>query len=363
MRVAVHAGQLLQRVPGGIGRYTHALLRGLPAAGVDAIAFAAGRRPPDVPGAVPWIDLGRPHGSARYELWHRIRRPAVRLGCDVVHAPSLAIPPVEGAPLVATVHDVAFLRMPEVTTRRGARFHRQGLELARRAAALVVTPSAFTRFELLQEGFDADHVLVAPLGVSPPLDRDAGEVRAAVAATGMRHPYVLTVGTVEPRKDLPTMVAAVERLRRTHPALRLAIVGPRGWGEVRGIDREFVDVLGELPWRTVDALVREALVCCVASRYEGFGLPVLEALARGAPVVATDGSALAEVVADAGLRFPAGDVDALAEQLARVVDDESLRADLAVRGRERAAAFTWEASIAAHARVFAQAVALGAAPT
>jgi len=87
LRVALHGGQLLQPVPGGIGRYTHALMRTLPAAGVDVVAFAAGARPPGVPRRVPWIDLGRPRGSLRYESWHRLRRPYVRVDADVVHAP------------------------------------------------------------------------------------------------------------------------------------------------------------------------------------------------------------------------------------------------------------------------------------
>src|ERR1700730_11957443 len=93
MRVAFHAGQLLQPVPGGIGRYSRAILDRLSSAGVDPIAFAAGARPAGLASSVPWIDLGSPHGSVRYEMWHRFRRPAVRLPADLVHAPSLAITP------------------------------------------------------------------------------------------------------------------------------------------------------------------------------------------------------------------------------------------------------------------------------
>ncbi len=112
MRVAVHSGQLLQPVPGGIGRYEIALLRHLPDHGVEPIAFAAGTRPRSVARRVPWIDLGAPHGSARYELWHRLRRPELHIDADLVHAPSLAVPPVRDRPLIVTVHDVAFLRVP-----------------------------------------------------------------------------------------------------------------------------------------------------------------------------------------------------------------------------------------------------------
>jgi glycosyltransferase involved in cell wall biosynthesis len=341
-------------VPGGIGLYIPALLTRLPETGVEPVAFAAGARPRTMAARIPWIDLGWPHGSARYELWHRFRRPVVRIDADLVHAPSLAVPPVRDVPLVVTVHDIAFLRVPGETTRRGTSFHRRGLELARAEADLVLAPSTFTRLELLREGFDADHVVLAPLGVTPPSPRNPDEIDASVARCGVAPPYVLTVGTVEPRKDLATIVRAVEQVRRRRPELTLVIVGPRGWGEVRGLERPGVRVVGELPWRTVDALYRRAEACCVASRYEGFGLPVVEALARGTPVVAADGSALPEVVGGAGLLFPIGEAHALADALERVLDDEDLRIDLARRGRERASQLTWEASARAHADAFAR---------
>lgn len=352
MRVAVHAGQLLQPVPGGIGRYTSALLAHLGAVGVEPVAFAAGRRPYTVPAPVPWVDLGRPRGSLRYEAWHRVRRPLVQLEVDLVHAPSLAIPPVEQQPLVVTVHDVAFDRVPGTTTRRGTSFHRRGLALARTYADLVLTPSQFTRRELIAEGFTPEGVVVAPLGVNLPLPRDPDEVDATVRRAGVRPPFVLTVGTIEPRKDLRTLVAAVRRQQARRSDLSLVVVGPRGWGDVHGLDRPGVYLAGELPWRVVDALYRRASACCITSRYEGFGLPAVEALARGTPVIAADGSALSEVVADSGLLFPLGDVDALSDALDRVLSDGALRAELARKGRTRAGELTWERSALAHARAF-----------
>jgi len=358
MKVACHAGQLLQPVPGGIGRYVHSMLRVLPAAGVDVFAFAAGPRPPGVPRRTVWVDLGPPHGSVRYEMWHRLRRPPVRLEADVVHAPSLVVPPVRNTPLVVTVHDVAFLRVPDVTTRRGVSFHRRGLELTRRDADVVIAVSAFTRDELVREGFDADTIVVARLGIDPPPARDDDEIDAAVASVGVRQPFVVTVGTVEPRKDLPTMVEAVERLRaRGRPELELVIVGAPGWGNVDGIDRPFVRRLGEQPWPTIDALLRRANACCISSRYEGFGLPALEAIARGTPLAAASGSSVEEIVAGAALSFPPGDVDACAGALEQLFDDDALRAELAARGRARAAELTWQQCAEAHAAAYARAVA------
>ena len=145
----MHAGQLLQPVPGGIGRYEIALLRHLPAARRRPDRVRGRARPPErAPGVSRGSTSDRPTGALRYELWHRLRRPRVRIDADVVHAPSLAIPPVADRPLVVTVHDVAFLRVPETTTRRGVRFHSRGLDLARRHAHLVIAPSKFTGREL-----------------------------------------------------------------------------------------------------------------------------------------------------------------------------------------------------------------------
>jgi glycosyltransferase involved in cell wall biosynthesis len=361
VKVALHCGQLLQPVPGGIGRYAHSLLRVLPAAGVDVVAFAAGERPPGVPRRVPWIDLGPPHGSVRYEMWHRLGRPPLDIAADVIHATSLVVPPVRDAPLVVTVHDIAFLRVPHVTTRRGVSFHKRALNVTRRHADLVLTPSSFTRVELIREGFSPEDVQVAPLGVDMPAARTDADLDAAVAGVGVDGPYVLSVGTVEPRKDLPTIVDAVERLKpRGYRKLELVIVGPTGWGRVEGIDRPWVRRLGEQPWAVVDALVRRASACCIASRYEGFGLPALEAIARGAPLAIAEGSSLEEVVAGAALLFPPGDVEACTNTLERLLEDEELRSELARLGRARASELTWSRAAKAHVDAYERAVALHA---
>jgi glycosyltransferase involved in cell wall biosynthesis len=335
----------------------HSLLRVLPAAGVDACAFAAGPRPHGIPRHTEWVDLGIPHGSLRYECWHRLRRPRLDLDADVVHATSLAVPPVRATPLVVTVHDVAFLRVPHVTTARGVNFHRRGLELTRRDADLVISVSDFTRDELVREGFDPESIVVARLGIDPPPARLDDDIDATIAAAGVSPPYVLTVGTIEPRKDLPTMVEAVERVRaRGAPELDLVIVGAPGWGRVEGIDRPFVRRLGGTPWPTVDALIRRADAFCITSRYEGFGLPALEAIVRGAPLAAASGSSVEEVVGDAALLFAPGDVDGCAAALERVLGDAVLRADLAARGQARAAELTWQRCAEAHAHAYARAV-------
>ncbi|GIU90688.1 MAG: hypothetical protein KatS3mg010_1787 [Acidimicrobiia bacterium] len=197
--------------------------------------------------------------------------------------------------------------------------------------------------------------MVAPHGVDAPEPRDPAEVDATLARWGVRAPYVLHVGTIEPRKDVTTLVAGVERLRQSHRELTLVLAGARGWGTVTGIDRPFVTLLDAPPWRVVDALYRRAAACAVASRYEGFGLPVTEAFARGTPVVAADNSALREVVGDAGSLFETGDADALAAALARVLDDGEHRAELKRRGLARAASMTWQRSAQIHADAYMRA--------
>ena len=352
MKVACHAGQLLQPVPGGIGRYVRELLERLSNAGAEPIAFAAGARPRNAPPGVPWIDLGFPHGSARYELWNRARLPAVRIDADVVHAPSLAVPPTRGTPLAVTVHDIAFLRVPENTTRRGASFHRRGLEIARNDAALVLAPSAFTRVELIREGFEPEGVVVAPLGVNPPVARDDDEIDATVAYLGVRHPFLLTVGTVEPRKDLPTIVAALQRLRGDATGSRAARRRTAGVG--RGLR---LGSTGRARARPAPLARRRRLVPARCRLRHRVALRRLRApragSARGrAPVVAADDSALAEVVGDAGLLFPPGDIAALTSAIETILDDDVLRSQLRERGPRRAATLTWEASARAHVDAF-----------
>jgi glycosyltransferase involved in cell wall biosynthesis len=358
MRVGFHAGQLLQPVPGGIGRYEIALLRHLGSYGVDMTAFGAGPRPTSVPGPIPWLDLGRPRGSVRYELWHRMRRPALRIDADLVHAPSLAVPPVPDLPLAVTVHDIAFLRLPETTTPRGIAFHTRGLDVARRDATLVIVPSEFTRGELEREGFDPERIEVAPFGVDPPAERDDADIDAAIARAGVRTPYILSVGTIEPRKDYGTVVAAVEQLRTRYPGLTLVVCGPRGWGDVHGLDRPFVRVLGAQPWNVLDALYRRAAVTCLASVYEGFGLPAVESMARGTPVVTTTGSSLEELTqGGAGLVFSPRAVDECAAQVDRVLGHDELRAELVRAGHTRAAELNWPRCAEQHADAYARAVA------
>ncbi|MFZ4584497.1 MAG: glycosyltransferase family 4 protein [Acidimicrobiia bacterium] len=345
-RVALHVGQLLQPVPGGIGTYVRALVRALPAAGVDLTTFATGT-PGNLTG--PHVELGPPRGSLRYECWHRLRWPSVRIPSDVVHAPSLAVPPTR-TPLVVTIHDVAFLRYPAMFTARGVRFHERGLELARRHAAAIITPSHFTRDELIREGFDGTRVRVAQHG-APPADAlftDPQADAATLTSVGIGGPFVLAVGTIEPRKRFDVAAAAAGAI----DGITLVIAGPRGWNDVPGLDAPHVRLLGTVDAPTLASLYRTAAAAVVPSEYEGFGLPALEAMAHGCPVITSDAQSLVEVAGDAGVVAPVGDVDAWRAAIASVLDDPEHRAQLARAAIRRAGAFTWSESARIHAETY-----------
>ena len=372
--MALHAGQLDQPVPGGIGRYVEGLMRHLPEAGVAVERFSAGR----------W----------RYETWHRFRWPVVRVPGDLIHAPSLAVPPRGKRPLVVTVHDLAFRAHPECFPPRGRAFHERGLALAKAEAAAVVVPSAATAAELRDAGFEAERIHVAHHGIElpTPVTSGAGPDFPAASMNPMQqmHPhwqpaerptggaggtppvagstagdhgptvlglepgsYLLFVGTVEPRKGIDVLLAAHATLRRIgHPDLRLVVAGPPGWGETPPLDGPGVVAPGRVDEHTLDALYRGAAAVVLPSRSEGFGLPALEAMARGRPVVGSNAGALPEVIGDAGLLVPPGDADALANALESVLAKEDFAAELGTLGRQRAAAFTWAACTAAHTAAY-----------
>lgn len=354
-RVALHVGQLLQPVPGGIGTYVRALTATLPTAGVDLQTFASGPRPDDL--TVPYTDLGFPSGALRYELWLRTRGPRIPVAADVVHGPSLAVPPARTrtgpAALVVTVHDVAFLRYPQHFTKRGVAFHRRGLEIARRRADIVITPSEFTREELEREGFDPERVVAIPHGMVVPAAPDPVSTQATLNRLHIDGPFILGVGTIEPRKGFAIVAAAMERFTDTD--LTFIIAGPPGWNEVSGLERANVRRLGRVDAATLDALYRSARACVVPSEYEGFGLPALEAMARGCPVLVSDTSSLPEVVGAAGIRVSSGDVAAWGNAIAAMVDDDAARAASGHAGLARAAEFTWEQAGLAHAAAYARA--------
>ena len=278
---------------------------------------------------------------------------------DVVHGTNFCVPPARNAREIVTVHDLTPVRYPELA--RGAT--RIFPALVRRAlgrGAHVHTPSAFVAAEVV-ELLGADPDRVHPVHHGVPVAVGGGRSAAASPVDG---PYVLALGTVEPRKGLPHLVSAFDAVAAVHGDLRLVVAGPDGWGVEaydeavrRATHSDRVIRLGYVDDRRAAGLLRGAAVLAFPSLYEGFGLPPLEAMAAGVPVVATTAGALPEILGEAACLVPPGDPEALAEALALVLgDDGRVRDALVARGRDQAALFSWEQCAAGLTGLYRQAV-------
>jgi glycosyltransferase involved in cell wall biosynthesis len=352
VRLAVTLEQCWHRVPGGsatsVLRTVDALAR---RDDVELVGVAAhhGEAPPEpFQPAVPVWELGLPR-RALYEAWHRLRRPRVERATgpvDAIWASAVAMPP-RSVPLVATVHDLAPLHHPEHHPRHARSFFRRAFELARTEADVVCCPSKATLEDCAAHGFDRGRLRHVPWGVEPVTVAD-GAVDDVRARFDLGERYVLFVGTLEPRKNLPVVVEAFARIAR--PGLTLAVAGAEGWNEdLRALvgDRTDVRALGYVADDDLAALYAGAAVFCYPSLLEGFGLPVLEAMAQGAPVVTSAGTSTEELVDGIGAAVDPRDPAAVADALAAVLDDPAEAARRRQAGLERAARMTWSATAAA----------------
>jgi glycosyltransferase involved in cell wall biosynthesis len=295
------------------------------------------------------------------------RGSPILAGADLVHAPSPAIPPRGSKPLVATIHDVAFELHPEVFPRRGRRFHQMGLAAAVRRADLVITVSNSAADEITERAPAlASRLRVVHNGVEH-IEADPSEIASTVALLGLgQRPYVLWVGSLEPRKDVGTLISAFARMSQLSDDTGhdLVLVGPAGWLGGGQIDEADVSRLGERLHR-VGEVGDAALRCLYAgadlfalpSRHEGFGLPVLEAMAQGTAVVCSDIPALREVTAGTARLVEPGDVESWVVALGSLLGDPLARDVLGRAGAERSREFTWERTLAATREVYLEALA------
>lgn len=367
MRIALD-GSALGHPETGVGRYTVELIRGLAALDhADDLTVLFNRRSGDVasgllPAAVRTVNPRWPTRALR-PAWERLGwPPAERFvgAADVFHASDWIHPPLRRAAMVATVHDVAPLRHPEWYAPDVVARHRAVHASLLRRDVRIVTVSAFTRDALLElGGLDEDRVEAVPSGVSADF-RPVEEAADVAARHGLDRPYLLYVGSRERRKNVLGLLDAFGRLAGEHPDLLLALVGMRPRVEGRAIhgadawigdafeDRvaalglaDRVRVLGSVPRADLPGLYGAAAAFVFPTLYEGFGLPVLEAMACGTPVVASDRTAVPEVAGDAAVLVDPTDPEALADGVAEVLSSEAARARLVAAGRARAAAFTW----------------------
>jgi glycosyltransferase involved in cell wall biosynthesis len=359
VRVAVTLEQCWHRVPGGTATAALGLVAALAGRDdVEVVGVAArhGERPPPAfAPAVPVRHLPVPR-RVLYETWHtRWPWPPVQQATgpvDVVHGTGVAVPPAGDAPVVMTVNDLAFVHDPSSFTRNGVRFFRRATEAARRRAAVVVVPSEATADDCRAAGFDPARLRVVPWAHEGDA---AGPDAVADARRRHRLPerYGLFVGTLEPRKNLRRLV---EAWRATGTDVPLVLAGPAGWGDA-GMDGADVLPIGFVSATDRDALFAGAAVVAYPSLREGFGLPVLEAMAQGAPVVTSAGTSTQEVAGDAAVLVDPLDVGSIADGLRQVLDDPVAAAELGERARARAATFTWARCADGYVAAYREAVA------
>lgn len=347
----------------GIGRYTRELVRALAAADPHTayrLFFASRTRPHPLPAlpanfrvtALPFHDIW----LAR--LWHRARLPLpVELltgPLDLFHSPDFTLPPVRrGTPTLLTVHDLSFVRDPESAAPGLRAYLNQVVPRSVGRATHLLADSQATQADLQElYGVPAERISVLYCGVDPAFQPVTAP--AALAAVRARYglgaaPFILGISTLQPRKNYVRLIQAFARLR--DPDLQLVIAGGKGWlfdsifAEVERLGlRERVRFPGFVADADLPALYSAARVLAYPSLYEGFGLPLLEAMACGTPAVTSTAACLPEVAGGAALLADPFDVEALAEALRQAVQDEGVRAGLIRRGYARAAQFTWPAA-------------------
>jgi glycosyltransferase involved in cell wall biosynthesis len=371
VRVAIDA-TAVPALPAGAGRYVLDLVTALgPVPDVDLTVLCRSddeaRWRSVAPGA---LVLGRaPVRRPLRMAWEQLRLPAILDGLpvDVHHGPHYTMPERAQLPRVVTVHDLSMVEHPGWHQPAKVAYFRRAIRVAAARADAIVAVSRATA-ERLQVLFDPrGPVHVIPHGVDRARfrvlepDDEPGAVldRAALRRLNVRPPYVAFVGTLEPRKDVPTLVRAFDRLAAARPGLTLVLAGGRGWG-TRAVEAAVraavhggrVCLAGYVSEEQKAALLRNAAAVAYPSLEEGFGLPALEALACGAPLVTTRGSAMEEVTGPAALLIDPGDhrglADALEAAIAAGPEVERRRA----AGFEVVARHTWEASARAHAAVY-----------
>jgi len=345
--------QIFARVPGGTGRYSREVAAAVGASvpvGWQVRSIAALHH--DLSDArVPGVD-----GPARLpvearllaRMWDRGLPPTLR--GTVVHALTPLAPARlrRGQALVVTVHDAVPYTHPETLTPRGASWHRRMIERAARTAGAVVVPTGAVAEELRAAGVGGRMVVVGE-GTAASLRAEVSVADIKATQVRLRLParYLLTVGTMEPRKGLDVLLDAMAL--DANPGVHLAVVGQRGWGDSdigRETDRrglsDRVHVLGRIPDADLAVVLAGAAASVVPSRSEGFGLPLLEAMSRGVPVIHSDAPALVEVAGGAGLVVPVGDVAALANAIRDVLDHPEKAAGMAAAGQSRARRYSWD---------------------
>lgn len=349
---AVYAYHLVEALLGLDGAHRLVLYCGarLDPAGREALERLRGLGATLVIGPAPW------RWSPDAAWWLPVRAPIESLfeSIDVFHVGELFFPPAGRVPYVATVHDVTPQTMPHVHTRLNRWLHDKRLRWIERFADRVIVVSKSTRDDLLRVSDIPPNridIVYEARGRANTNDGRSDTTRPPTSPGGSPAPggpYVLSVGTLEPRKNHVRLIQAFESIADRYPELRLKLVGGWGWHSnpireaIEGSPvRSRIDVLGRVLPEEMGRLYSHATVFAFPSLYEGFGLPLLEAMAAGVPVLTSNLSSMPEVVGDAAVMVDPTSVDSIAQGLESLLADERLRKALIERGRAREREFSW----------------------
>ncbi len=343
----------------GLGRYARSLAAALAAERPGCVSlFANFTGSARIPGELAGLPLSRV--QAGYKPWRMAVWLAQLTGIglnhwvgstDLLHATEHLLVPVRGAPSVLTVHDLIYKLFPQHHKKLNYWFLNAAMPLFVRRADHIIAVSEATRRDLIAHyGTPAEKITVvyeAAAGHFQP--QSPNRIEAMRRKYSLPDRTLITVGTIEPRKNLARLVEALSILRRDDPDLRLVVVGARGWltgsydaALERFGQREAVIEPGWVSDEDLPAMVAGAAASVTPSLYEGFGLPVLEAMACGVPVACSATSSVGEIAGDAALKFDPENVEAIVEALRRLLGDAGLRSELREKGLRRAAEFSWQ---------------------
>lgn len=365
VRVALTLEQCWRDTPGGTAMAAVELSRALATRNdVEVVGVAGRHRRPPTRGYEPTVPVSQlPVGgpllveSSLRLGWPRIEWAAPRI--DLQHATSI-IPFASSPklPLVVTVHDLAFLHHPQFFTARGRGVFARALALVKRRATLVLCSSRATLDDCVANGFGADRLRLVPLGVRMQ-SATPEQVRSVRERHGLPDEYLLFVGTLEPRKNLARLLDAHRMLGAGVPPL--VVAGAPGWGDddmaARVASANNVLFIGHVASQDLAALYAGAGALCYPSLMEGFGLPVLEAMSQGTPVVTSRGTSTEEAAGGAAVLIDPLSVESIAEGIRDALTRHN---ELSQLGHERAKGATWEATASLVVRAYHDALELGA---
>ncbi len=344
----------------GIGRFCRGLIGALAELdhSNDYVVWSGGRGAAEPHWPPNYRRLTLPLSDRHLALiWQRLRLPLpvewITGRLDLYHSPDFVLPPVRRARTLLTVHDLSFMRHPECSSPALYDYLINAVPRSVAQADLVLADSAHTQRDVIELlGVPAERTRVVYAGLEPSFRPvpDGPARQAALARYGIEPPYVLGVGTLQPRKNFARLIAAFRLARERHQLPhRLVIAGGRGWlyDDILVAAREAGDAVllaGYVDDSDLPALYSAADLFAFPSLYEGFGIPLLEAMGCGTPVLTAQASSLPEVAGDAALLVEPTDIEAIAAGLWRLLSDEALRQQLLRRGQERIQRYTWAAA-------------------